>query len=164
MVVEKRMNVLESFRGKFQKDTIEAAFAIASFLHQGKNDKGGVPYILHPIWISQNMHSIEGKIVALLHDTVEDTPIMLSELAEWFSPRIIAGVDAMTKREGEEYEGYVQRVAIDPIAREVKKFDIQHNMDVRRLKNRTNLQDKDLIRLKKYAKMYDFLVGGAVNV
>jgi len=164
----KQMNVLKSFAGCFERDSIEAALAFASYLHRGKNDKGGIPYILHPVWIAQeitrNGGSIDEQIVALLHDTVEDTCITLSELAEWFNSRIIAGIDAMTKREGEGDDEYMARVAINAISRKVKRYDLIHNMDVRRLKNRTNLQEKDLLRIKKYAKMYDFLVGGAIGV
>ena len=168
MSVEKRANVLSHFKGLIEKDTLEAAYVIAAYLHAGKKDKGGVAYIQHPVWISQAIAkeggSVEAQIVALLHDTVEDTALTLIELGEWFNSRIVAGVDSVSKRDNETIDEYIDRVSIDVIGRIVKKWDLTHNMDIKRLKNRKNLRDKDLERIRIYGNMYDRLVGGAIGV
>jgi (p)ppGpp synthase/HD superfamily hydrolase len=168
MKVEKRMNVLQAFVGILTPHTLEAAIVISAFLHQGVKDRGGRPYICHPMWIYAELVrkcvSTETLIVAMLHDVVEDTALTMVELAQWFSPTICTAVDAISKRDGETGDEYLIRVAMDPIARVVKKEDLRHNMDITRLKNRGNLSAKDLARIADYAKKYDFLVGGQHNV
>lgn len=162
------MNVLQNFSGILTPHTLEAAIAIAAFLHQGVKDRGGRPYICHPLWIYGELlkkcASLEVLIVALLHDAIEDTALTMNELSQWFSPTICTAIDAISKREGEDGDSYLRRVAMDPIARQVKKEDLRHNMDITRLKNRGNLTQKDLDRISDYAKKYDFLVGGQHNV
>lgn len=168
MKVEKRHNVLSHFTGVLTPHTLEAAIVIAAYLHQGIKDKGGRPYICHPLWIYGELvkkcATTETLIVALLHDVVEDSALTLMELMQWFSPTVCTAVDAISKREGEDGETYLRRVAMDPIARQVKKEDLRHNMDITRLKNRGKLTPKDLERIADYAQKYDFLVGGLPNV
>lgn len=168
MSVEKRANVISHFKGLVEKDTLEAAYLIASYLHAGKKDKGGVAYIQHPVWVSQSIMkdggSVEAQIVGLLHDTVEDTALTLHELSEWFNSRIVDAVDSVSKRDGETIDEYIERVIINSIGRHVKKWDLTHNMDIKRLKNRKNLREKDLERIKIYGNLYDRLVGGAIGI
>lgn len=169
MSVEKRLNVLKEFKTLIiGRDTIEAAMIISAYLHQGVKDKGGVPYICHPTWIANKLMNegfgIEYVITAYLHDVYEDTVVTLTELNEWFNNRIVDAVDALSKRDNESVQEYISRVAMNPIAREVKIRDLKHNTDITRLKNRKNLTEKDLNRLKIYAEEYDYLVGGRVGV
>ena len=89
---------------------IKKAFELAKKAHQGQVDQGGHPYIHHLIAVSNLVNSVEEKVVALLHDIVEDTPVTLEELKEYFSNDIVEAVDAMTKREGvEPFLGYLKR-------------------------------------------------------
>ena len=68
------------------------------------------------------------QMVAYLHDVVEDTPVMLNEIHTRFGPVVTAAVDAMTRREGENYwQEYIPRLECNPIARVVKYFDAEHN-------------------------------------
>lgn len=152
--------------------TLEAAIIIATYLHQGVKDKGGQPYIEHPLWVS-NQLKMKGEpqevvIVGLLHDTVEDTALTLEELSLWFAPNICDAVKALSFQvEGHETETrqeYMSRVTINNMAHKVKLMDLTHNMDIKRLKNRSELSDKDLARIKIYAEEYDFLVGGRIGV
>ena len=171
-VIVKHAGVLRHLQGLFLPHTIEAAIAIPSYLHQGVPDKGGVPYIRHPMWVA-NQISLNGGsqpevIVAWLHDTVEDTSLTLKELGEWFNPEIVAAVKSVSFKceghEDEERNQYIRRAAMNSIGRKVKMFDLKHNMDITRLKNRHCLTPKDLERIKIYAEEYDFLVGGAIGV
>lgn len=161
-----------TFASLFQPHTIEAAYAIASYLHFGVKDKGGNPYIQHPMWVAMQLmmkgEPLEVIIAAILHDTVEDTSLTHQELRNWFTPVICDAVVALSFQvEGHETETrqeYMRRVAMNPIARKVKLMDLTHNMDIKRLKNRHQLTEKDLARIKIYAEEYDFLVGGAIGV
>ncbi len=108
---------------------IEEAIKIAVDAHFGQVDKQGVPYILHPLRVMFAMETEEERIVAVLHDVVEDTPITLGYLHDCgFSPEVIAAVDALTRREGEVYTDFTLRAKANPTARLVKIADIKDNM------------------------------------
>lgn len=127
--------------------TLERAIAIATDAHAGQQDKAGAPYITHPLRVSRGLTG-EAKIVAVLHDILEDTPWTLEQLrAEGFGPAVLSGVDALTRRPGEDYFDLVKRAAADPIGRVVKRADLADNMDVSRLGEMT---ETDETRLKKY--------------
>jgi (p)ppGpp synthase/HD superfamily hydrolase len=148
--------------------TLEHAFAISAFYHAGTKDKGGQPYFKHPLWVACELlyrGASDTEISAgILHDVVEDTPVTFNMLREWgFSEEIIEAVDALTRRDGEERRDYINRVAKNRIAKKIKLLDLRHNMDITRLKNRENLQPKDLERIRQYANEYDFLSGGCIG-
>jgi (p)ppGpp synthase/HD superfamily hydrolase len=127
---------------------LEKAIAIAVGAHFGQKDKFGVPYILHPLRMMCRLDSEAEKIVAILHDVVEDTQWTFEDLKrEGFPDKIIQALDCVTKREGEAYEDFVKRSARNPLARRVKLADLEDNMDLRRLKG---VAPKDAKRLAKY--------------
>jgi (p)ppGpp synthase/HD superfamily hydrolase len=129
--------------------TLERAIQIAVNAHVGQVDKAGTPYILHPLRVMMACGSDAARIVAVLHDVVEDsewTADMLRE--EGFDSDILDGLDAVTKREGEEYLDFCRRAASHPLGREVKRADLRDNMDITRL--RVDLTKADLERLERY--------------
>jgi hypothetical protein len=90
------------------------------------------------------------RIVAVLHDVIEDTPWTVDDLrAERFSEEILAALDTVTKRDSEAYEAFVKRAAGNPIGRRVKLADLYDNSDMSRIPSPT---EKDYARLKKYKK------------
>lgn len=122
--------------------------------HAGQYDKGGQPYILHPLKVMYYLKTNDEELqcIALAHDLVEDTDTPYTELYEMgFTTRIVEGIDALTKRRGESYDDYKERVKANPDAVRVKMADLRHNTDVRRLKGVT---DKDLARMEKYHRFY----------
>ncbi len=134
---------------------LERAIAIAVEAHQGQKDKSGAAYILHPLRVMAGVNSDTEKIVAILHDVVEDTPWTLEHLRkEGFSEEVIQAIDCVTKRDGESYEEFVNRSATNPVARRVKIADLEDNMDIRRL---GCITPKDSERLNKYLKAWRFL-------
>ncbi len=138
--------------------TLARAIALAAEAHQRQQDKAGAPYILHPLRMMLRMHTEDEMIAAVLHDVVEDTTKTLENLrAEGFSAAALAAVDAVTHREGESYEAYLDRAAADPIARKVKRADLEDNMDLKRLHT---LTEKDLARLQKYHRVWCELTAG----
>ncbi|MGX1175879.1 GTP pyrophosphokinase [Pseudomonas sp. R151218B TE3479] len=135
--------------------TLEKAISIAALAHEGQVDKGGAPYILHPLRVMLRLAHDEERIVAVLHDVVEDTATTLADLRdEGFSDAILSAIDALTKREGETYQAFIERAARDPIARRVKLADLAENSDLSRI---SEPSQKDLDRIEKYRKATDYL-------
>ena len=138
------------------KNMLDKAIKIAAKAHIGQVDKGGNPYILHPLRVMMNFCGSENeavKICAVLHDVAEDTDITLDDLrAEGFSEDILSALDCLTKRDGESYDKFISRLLTDEIACKVKKGDLADNMDLTRIKNPT---EKDKARVKKYRKAAD---------
>ena len=124
------------------------AIALAAQAHLNQQDKNGDPYILHPLRMMFTLKTESEMIVAVLHDVVEDTDWSLDDLrAEGFSDEIIAGVDAVTRRDDETYDAFVKRAAANPLGRKVKLADLEDNMNIRRL---DHLTEKDMARLQRY--------------
>ncbi|WP_224366116.1 GTP pyrophosphokinase [Hyalangium versicolor] len=114
--------------------TLEDAIALAVEAHRGQRDKAGQTYILHPLRVMMRLETDAERMTAILHDVVEDTPYTLERLRELGYPEEVLGaLDCLTKREGESYEGFIERIRPHPLARRVKLADLEDNMDVRRL-------------------------------
>lgn len=130
--------------------SLEKAIAIAARAHEGQVDKAGMPYILHPLRVMMAVRTSEERIVAVLHDVLEDTDVSLDDLrAQGFSERVLTALGSVTKREGEEYPEFVQRAIADPIGRRVKLADLLDNSDLSRIPNPT---PRDLERMKRYRR------------
>lgn len=118
--------------------------------HLGQVDRGGKPYVLHPLAVMNLLNSDDEELqcIALGHDVVEDTSVTFEDLAYLgFSSRVIEGINAVTKRQGESLDDYKVRVFANRDAMLVKRCDLEHNMDLRRLKK---VGEKDLARREKY--------------
>lgn len=135
---------------------LEKALVIATKAHEGQTDKSGVPYILHPIRVSNRCRTDEERIVAILHDTIEDTDVTPDYLlSEGFPKSIVEAVLSVTRNENESYDDFILRSKLNPIGRQVKIHDLEDNMDITRLHS---LSEKDLERLNKYLKAYRILI------
>jgi len=114
--------------------TLEDAIALAVEAHRGQRDKAGQAYILHPLRVMMRLETEAERMAAILHDVVEDTPYTLERLRQLGYPEEVLGaLDCLTKREGESYEAFIERVRPHSLARRVKLADLEDNMDVRRL-------------------------------
>jgi len=136
-------------------EMLSKMLVLATNSHEGQYDKGGNPYILHPLKV---MHYLRGEkdeelqCIALGHDLVEDTSVTFSDLREMgFSDRVVEGIRSLTKQRGESYEEYKLRVFSNEDAMRVKLADLRHNTDIRRLKG---ISEKDMARMAKYYKFY----------
>ena len=137
------------------EELLALAKRIALTAHEGKVDKAGAPYWHHPAFVADQVTSLEAKAVAWLHDVVEDSEWTLDDLlAEGIWPEVVEGVDAITKRAGEAYETYLNRVKANPLALVVKLADLTHNMDLSRIATPT---EKDYARIEKYRWAIDYL-------
>ena len=128
--------------------TLEDAIALAVEAHRGQKEKAGQPYVLHVLRVMFRCETEIERIVAVLHDVVEDTGRSFDDLRRLsYSEEILAALECVTKREGESYEQFVERAAQNPVARRVKLADLEDNMDLRRL---PAVSQKDLDRLARY--------------
>lgn len=136
---------------------LEKAILIATKAHNGQLDKGGQPYILHPLRVMQSCNSDLEKICAVLHDVIEDTNISLNELREeGFSEEVLVILDLLTKKEQEDYSTFIDRINTNETACRVKIADLQDNMNLSRIKS-PSIEDKK--RVEKYMDAFERLHG-----
>ncbi len=124
------------------------ALKICAEAHAGQVDKSGLPYLLHPVHLAEQMSTEEEICAALLHDTIEDTSLTIDDLRrEGFPETVLSAVSLLTHDNKVPYLEYVKEVGHDPIARKVKMADLRHNSDLGRLES---VSEKDLKRRDKY--------------
>lgn len=137
------------------QNLLEVAAGVCMKAHAGQRDKAGKAYFLHPLRVAMRCATDKERIVALLHDTIEDsdvTPEYLSELG--FSQEIVDAVLSVTKQQGESYEDFVARAKINPIGRVVKILDLEDNLDASRL---DSFSTEMAARYTKYVAALRFL-------
>ena len=130
------------------------ALKIAFNAHKDQVDKGGLPYIFHPLHVAYQQENEYCIIVALLHDVVEDTNLTFKELENEFPIEVIDALKLLTHDKNEDYFEYVKKVKNNNIAKSVKLADLKHNSDLSRL---SNCSEKDLERINKYRHAIDIL-------
>lgn len=135
-------------------DVVKAK-SLAIMAHNGQVDKAGDAYILHPCRVAENVSTPAEKVVAWLHDVVEDTGITLGTIRVMFGEDTAKAVDAITHRKGESYEDYVARAKENEVAKAVKIADLIDNSNLTRLKK---IGEKDILRVMKYCRALAFML------
>lgn len=134
---------------------IDIALAIAKKAHAGQVDKAGIDYIQHPLYVASQVKTEQEKAVALLHDVIEDSDVTADDLlASGLSNEVVTAVQILTKKKGQSYQEYLEKVKSNNLARVVKLADLKHNSDLSRLKSVTNT---DYERVEKYKKAIRYL-------
>lgn len=111
-------------------DGLKLALKIAFSAHEGREDRQGEPYILHPLRVAFSVSTDEERIIAVLHDVVEDSDWTIENLKEWgFSESVVEAVDALTRRKDETYDDFIIRIMQNPLAKRVKLADLADNTD-----------------------------------
>lgn len=149
------MNTTNTFK---KGELLNAMLVLAVNSHSGQFDKGGKPYILHPLAVMYMLGTDDEELqcIALGHDIVEDCGVTYIQLRELgFTERIIEGIRCLTKIAGESYDEYKAKVKSNPDAVKVKICDLRHNTDVRRLKG---IRPKDIARMERYFQFYMELI------
>jgi hypothetical protein len=136
--------------------TLNRAIEIASKAHEGATDKYGAPYINHVTRVMNMGQNDNEKIVGVLHDVIEDTHWTFEDLEkEGFSKEVIDAIKCVTKTsEDEDYEEFINRVKINPLAVKIKLNDLRDNLDIKRM---SEVLESDLKRLNKYLRAYNEL-------
>lgn len=110
--------------------TLKEAISLAARAHSGQFDDAGAPYILHAMRVMLAQDTAEARLVAILHDVVEDSSVTLDDLRDMgLSPEATASLSALTRGAEEPYAAYIDRVAQDPIATKVAIADIRDKLD-----------------------------------
>lgn len=127
---------------------LEDAIEIAVQAHRGQTDKAGAPYVLHPLRMMCRVETEAEKIVAVLHDVIEDMDWTFEALRDrGFPNEILAALDCLSRREDETYDAFIERAKTNPLARRVKLADLEDNLDISRIET---LSPRDMDRLNKY--------------
>ena len=139
---------------------IRRAYDFAKSKHGEQLRRSGEPYIIHPVQVAYILSTLgldESTIcAALLHDVIEDTDVTEDYLLKiGLSKRIVDAVIALTRSEDIDYQEYIKNLGSNPLAKEVKLADLEHNMDLKRL---PTLEEKDLERNRKYQIAYHYLI------
>jgi (p)ppGpp synthase/HD superfamily hydrolase len=137
-------------------EMLDKMLVLVTNAHAGQFDRGGNPYILHPLKVMHYLKTTDEELmcIALGHDVIEDTSVTYQDLRNaGMTPRIIEGIRALTKQPGQTYEEYKQGVFANHDAMVVKSADLRHNTDIRRLKSLT-VTEKDIARMTKYHIFY----------
>ena len=135
-------------------EMLGAMLVIATNAHSGAFDRGGAPYILHPLKVMHYLKSDDEDLMcmALGHDVIEDTSVTYKDLQDaGISERVISGIRALTKVPGQTYDEYKESVFASEDAMRVKMADLRHNTDIRRLKG---VSEKDIARMAKYHQFF----------
>lgn len=127
----------------------EFALELAERAHHGQKDKAGQPYVEHLKRVASSMPNDILKTIAILHDILEDTFVTRDMLLHLFSSTVVYNVDRLTRKDGESYSEYIDKILGSIPACKVKLADLEDNMNLSRLKEIT---DEDFDRVKKYEK------------
>lgn len=133
------------------------AFYLAFGAHEGidQRDKSNIEYIYHPLWVYNHCETENEKIVALLHDVLEDTKITYDQILLLFNKEIADAVKILSHTENENIEEYYANIKKNPITRNVKIADLKHNMDKNRINKFVEWHNDRCEKL--YEPMLDFL-------
>ncbi|MFK1019532.1 GTP pyrophosphokinase [Pseudomonas aeruginosa] len=114
----------------------------------GQFSVSGNTYILHPLRLMARFTDPFEQAVSLLHDVIEDSDTTAEDLLnEGFPENVVEAVVLLSRRRGESYEVFIERICPHPLARKIKLADIEDNLNVLRL---ASLGEPDLRRVSKY--------------
>ncbi len=134
---------------------VTRAYNLSRRAHEGQLDKGGRDYFLHPHTVAGMVSGEDEKIVAYLHDVVEDTNMTITDLRrEHFSEEVLEAINMLTKLPNQDYDDYIKAISKNPLAKAVKMADLKHNSDLSRI---PNPEEKDYRRAEKYKKYLQWL-------
>ncbi len=138
------------------QNTIKA-LNLAYKAHHNQYDKIGVPYIFHPYTVAETMKDEKTTILALLHDTLEDTSLTIEDIKKLnVTEDIITALLLLTHDSALSYVDYIKRLAPNRLARTVKLGDLYHNTHPSRV---VNFTESDKNRQKKYFESIKYLEG-----
>jgi CHAD domain-containing protein len=137
-------------------ERLARAIIVAAEAHAAQKDRADEPYVLHPMRVLLRVQGDEERQVAALHDVVERTDWTLERLRnEGFPARVVAAVDALSRREGEDYFDFVRRAISNPLARPVKRADLLDNLQAARNEPPSPKRDERSARYEQALKLVD---------
>ena len=104
------------------------ALIFATKAHAGQKRNNGNNFIIHPIRVSQEVATERQKVIALLHDVLEDTDVKPDEIMDEFGFDVYCAVDLLTHKKGISYKEYINGMLGNKDAVAVKIADICDNL------------------------------------
>ena len=141
---------------KDDDNLIYKALEITSILFKKDLDKGGLPYFLHLLYVYRHVDTMEQKVTALLHDTIEDKSVSEKDLIDiGFPTSIVSDIKILSRKKGSDYNKYIDNIVKNGSynALCVKLADLKNNMDMSRIKNPT-VSDYERVE-KRYTPNYE---------
>ena len=110
------------------------ALKLCCSAHQGQLDKSGLPYLLHPFHVAEQMDTEIEVCTALLHDVVEDTDYTFEDLEKaGFPEEVMTALRLLTHDLTTPYLDYIRSLKSNPLARKVILADLYHNSTAARM-------------------------------
>ena len=135
-----------------ENELLEKALDLAREAHRGQRDRYGAPYILHVLRVGLAGDTAEEIAAGILHDTVEDFYHSPEPLRRAGIPdRVIRLVEVLSRRDGEEYDEYIDRVLGSRTAMKIKLRDLADNMNVQRFPQGVAVDGE---RLQRYLRAW----------
>lgn len=154
-MAERTMVTITSADEEWCRARFDQVFALAVKLHAKQTDRAGVSYIVHLHYVATRQGTYAGRVIALLHDSIEDDRTTAQGLRNVGVPEsIIQRIELLSRPKGMDYLEYILIVRTDHHTAQVKKADLEHNMDLTRLKS---LNVRDLERSQLYHQAYRLL-------
>jgi len=131
-------------------DLTKKAMKICIRAHRDQVDRSGLPYLIHPFHVAEQMTDEYSTCTALLHDVIEDSDMTPDELRrEGMPEEVVEAVVLLTHSRSVPYLDYIAALKHNEMARIVKLADLEHNCDMGRFDVITR---RDIERLEKYKK------------
>lgn len=132
---------------------LQKAIDFATKALEGKKDHCGQPMVSHALRMMDRVDTEEEKMIAVLHDVVEEGGCSFHELKEaGFGQTVLEGVDVLTRRPNMKYFDYIDDISTNPMAARVKLAEVAENKDqdrVNKLSFQTYTLEERLARVKK---------------
>ena len=132
---------------EYSKDefTLNLAKYISKIVHKGQVDKGNIDYFSgHVQTVVDTVRTNNEKIIAYLHDSIEDTNLDLNSLNNAFDKEIIEAISVITKDKKIDYMKYIKSVKLNQLAKDLSRL--------------STVTEKDLQRIEKYKKALNILM------
>lgn len=138
-----------------QTQLLERAIRLAAKVHKGQVDRFDQPFILHVMRVITHAKDPDEQLLAALHDVLERSDLTLDDLREkGFPDHVLVALTHISRVPNEDYDGYIDRVALNPLAVRVKVIDLATKMDLRDV---GQLSVADLKRYNKQLAAYERL-------
>ena len=112
---------------------VQTAIEIAVKYHSNQVDKSGDLYILHPMRVMNAMDTNEERVIAILHDILEDTIVTKEYLLTLFPTDIVSDIEVLSKPKWDNYNDFILRIKENARAKKVKLADIEDNISYNRI-------------------------------
>ncbi len=99
--LETLLKIVHGYTPDSDQEPLKKAYKFAEEAHEGQFRQSGEPYIVHPLYVAiilaEMRLDFETLQAALLHDTIEDTPVTYDDVVKRFGPVVAHLVEGVTK-------------------------------------------------------------------